>query len=112
MPPKEFDEKYEPRVWRCEECRRVLGVVMRVVIPGSSSIGPHRARRLWVFRVDRLDVDVPPAHVLWHAPRGLFKVHGVDQAHGVECSICGALNEWRISDESFRQLMSHYGGAR
>jgi len=98
MPPT-LDETYEPRLWRCDECRRVLGVVMR---------DTNRIRKLWVFRVDRHEDDVPKTFTLRSRPRGLFKVHGLNSCQGVECSICGALNEWTPSKEMFDALMSHY----
>jgi hypothetical protein len=99
MSPTTFDETYEPRLWRCDECRRVLGVVMRDV---------NRIRRLWIFWKDCSGDDVPAVPVLRKRPKGLFRVHGVDQCHGVECSRCGALNEWSISKESFNRLMLRY----
>jgi hypothetical protein len=98
MPPT-LDMTYIPRLWRCDECRRVLGVVMRDM---------NRIRRLYVFRVDRNDIDVPKSFTLWSRPRGLFKLHGLDSCHGIECSICGALTEWTPSKESFNVLMSHF----
>ena len=100
--PTKLDETYAPRPWRCGECRRVLGVVMR---------DASRIRRLWVFVLDRADNNIPPSNILFHAPRGLFKIHGADcvgRPGGIECSRCGALNDWRPSDESFDRLMSHY----
>lgn len=102
MPPIKLDETYEPRLWRCGECRRVLGVVMR---------DANRVRRLWVFRKHREDNDVPAGSILRQIPRGLFSEHGVDcipQPGGVECQRCGALNDWSMSNESFLLLMSHY----
>ena len=63
MPQTNFDETYDPRLWRCEECRRVLGVVMR---------DTNRVRRLWVFILDRSDNKVPPTAVLRNPPTGLF----------------------------------------
>ena len=106
MPPTSLDLSYEPRLWRCDECRRVLGVVMR---------GSNRIRRLWVFTLDRDDNNVPPLAVLHNPPKGLFRVHGADcisRPGGVECSICGALNDWELIDEAFERLMSHYHGRR
>lgn len=94
-----LDETYEPRLWRCEECRRVLGVVMR---------DASRVRKLWVFRVDRNDPDVPKNFTLFKRPRGLFRVHGLNSCDGVECSICGACNEWTPSKEAFDTLMGHF----
>ncbi len=84
MPPK-LDETYVPRPWRCGECRRVLGVVMR---------DTNRIRRLWVFSADRDENALPPTADLRRAPRGMFKVHAADSCDGVECSKCGALTEW------------------
>ncbi len=97
--PEKLDNTYEPRPWRCDECRQVLGVIMRDV---------NRARRLWVFRVDRSDADLPTTKDLRNPVKGLFKVHGVDQCAGVECSHCGALNEWSISKESLNKLLERY----
>ena len=93
--PQAFDESYEPRPWPCDECHRVLGVVMR---------DKNRVRRLWVFCADRDADQVPPTLTLRHAPRGMFKVHGVDSCHGIECSRCGAINAWSMSKESYLQL--------
>ncbi len=104
--PVSLDPTYEPRLWRCDECRRVLGVVMRDV---------NRIRRLWVFTLDCVDENVPPTAVLRNAPRGLFKIHGADEVSrpgGVECSHCGALNDWSMSKESWERLMSHYGAGK
>jgi len=100
MPRIRLDDTYEPRPWPCDECGHLLGVVMR---------DTNRARRLWVFRVDRSCCELPPTKMLQDPPRGLFKIHAVDQCHGVECSNCGALNEWTISRESYLKLVSYYG---
>lgn len=102
MPHPSLDETYQPRLWRCDECRRVLGVVMR---------DTNRIRRLWVFTLDRADNNLPPTEILRKPPKGLFKIHGADsitRPGGVECSNCGALNDWEISSEAFERLMSHY----
>ena len=99
--PQTIDETYEPRLWRCR-CGQVLGVVMR---------DTSRIRRLWVFTLDRHHNNVPPTEILRNPPKGLFRVHGVDcvsRPGGIECSVCGALNDWQPSQESFEKLMSHY----
>lgn len=100
--PVKFDETYEPRPWRCGECRTVLGVVMH---------DTDRVLRLWIFRMHKSDDQMPKTFTLHNAPRGLFSVHGVDnipRPGGVECQHCGALNDWAQSKESFLRLMSHY----
>jgi hypothetical protein len=102
MPTISLDDTYEPRPWACDECKHLLGVVMR---------DTNRVRRLWIFRSD-FDCTMPSAAILMRPPRGLFKVHGIDQAHGVECGNCGALNEWTISKESYLRLISYYGQAK
>lgn len=104
--PQTIDATYEPRLWRCEECRRVLGVVMR---------DTSRIRRLYVFAHDRADNNIPATDQLRNPPKGLFKIHGADsigRPGGVECSHCGALNDWQPSQESFERLMSHYAGRK
>jgi len=98
MPPT-FDETYEPRPWRCGECRRILGVVMRDV---------NRVRSLYVFQRDREDQGMPTVFTLRECPRGLFKLLGLHSCDGVECSICGARTEWTPSKESYERLMSHF----
>ena len=90
-----FDETYEPRLWRCDECRRVLGVVMR---------DTSRVRRLWVFWKDHADDQMPPTAKLRSMPRGMFRVHGVDWCQGVECGKCGARNRWDLSTELAAQF--------
>jgi len=99
MPPTTFDETYEPRAWTCGECRRILGVVMR---------DTSRVRRLWVFSFDRFGDDLPATSMLRNPPRGLFRVHGDYACDGVECSRCGAINEWAGNKESFDKLMERY----
>lgn len=92
-----LDDTYEPRPWSCEECNHLLGVVMR---------DTQRIRRLWVF-ANYMEC-LPSMPVLLHPPRGLFKIHGIDQCHGVECPSCGALNGWTMSKESYLRLVSYY----
>lgn len=102
MPRINTDETYEPRVWRCDECRRVLGVVMR---------DTSRVRRLWVFTLDIDERQIPPTAVLRNPPKGMFKIHGADSISrpgGVECSLCGVINEWTLSTEAYEKLMSNY----
>lgn len=102
-PRQSFDESYEPRVWACEECKTILGVVMR---------DTNRVRRVWVFTSHMQRENLPLTFFLRHPPRGLFVVHGADsipRPGGVECQYCGALNDWDMSKESFERLMSHYG---
>lgn len=100
--PQTMDQHYEPRKWCCQECKRVLGVIMR---------DANRVRRLYVFAIDRDGSNIPTKDVLFSMPRGLFKVLGVDSVSrpgGIECSRCGARNEWVPSSESFERLMEHY----
>lgn len=102
MPQTSIDETYEPRMWRCDECRRILGVVMR---------DTSRVRRLYVFSQHLPENKVPPTAVLRNPPRGLFRIHGLDcvsRPGGVECSHCGALNDWMPSQESYDRLMAHF----
>lgn len=100
MPPTtRFDLNYEPRKWRCEECGTILGVVMRDV---------KRIRRLWVFRLDRIDETMPSLEDLRTAPRGLYRVHGANDCQGVECCRCGAINGWNVIQESYDALMVRY----
>lgn len=94
--PVKLDETYEPRLWRCEECRRVLGVVMRDTL---------RIRRLWVFSKDRDESALPSTADLRRAPKGMFKVHAMNSSDGVECSNCGALTEWSMSKEALDRLL-------
>src|SRR5688572_18269501 len=104
MPPTNLDETYDPRPWRCDECRRVLGVVMRVITSGHG----RGLTKLWVFYTDRLETDMPTLTVLRTAPSGLYKLHGVDQCDGVECSNCGTLTYWSKYSDSLLKLLRHY----
>lgn len=99
----QFDLTYEPRKWRCDECRCILGVVMR---------DTKRIRRLWIFRLDRIDETMPPIEDLRSVPRGLYRVHGANDCQGVECGHCGAINEWSMNKESFDALMARYSQKR
>jgi len=97
---KIIDETYEPRPWRCDECRRVLGVVMR---------DTRHIRLLWVFAKCLEEINI---HAMINDLRdplcALFIVHGVTQCHGVRCGKCGSLNKWSMSQEAYLQLISHY----
>jgi hypothetical protein len=97
--PAKLDETYAPRPWACGECKCILGVVMR---------DTSRIRRLYVFFQYRTSETMPTKADLWMQPRRMFKVHGLNSCDGVECGVCGALNEWTPSQESFRVLMSHF----
>lgn len=107
MPPT-FDQSYQPRKWACEECHRVLGVVMRVQVLDRDPDSARFLSRLWVFREDKNAADVPDTLTLRSMPRGLYKVHAVDSCKGVECSQCGSLNAWSLNQKSFDVLMAHY----
>jgi hypothetical protein len=95
MPETTLDETYEPRPWQCEECRYVLGVVMR---------DTSRVRRLFVFFKAVVESDVPSKCDLFNRPRGMFIMHGTDWAQGVECPLCGARTEWALSTEIRERL--------
>lgn len=97
--PTGIDETYEPRPWRCGECRLVLGVVMR---------DTSRVRSLYLFFRARTDEQMPTARELFDRPRGLIKSHGIHSEQGEECPLCGARTEWTPSKESFDKLMSHF----
>jgi len=100
--PATVDQTYEPRVWRCDECNTILGVVMR---------DTNRVRRLWVFTSHIQRRELPSVIFLRNPPRGLFSIHGADRIPrpgGVQCQYCGALNDWEQSKESFAKLMEHY----
>lgn len=98
MPHPSLDETYLPRTWACQECTHILGVVMR---------DSNRIRRLWVFSHARHCEDIPPVPTLQSAPTGMYLVHGLNSGK-VQCTHCGALNEWTPSDEAFQRLMEHY----
>jgi hypothetical protein len=95
-----FDPSYEPRHWRCERCRHILGVVMR---------DQRRVRHLWIFGTLRTDETVPPTVILLHAPRGLFSVHAADQCD-VECAGCGQINCWDLSKDALYELLRRRAG--
>ena len=100
MPPTIFDETYDPRPWRCSKCKQNLGVVMR---------DANRIRRLWVFITSLRDSQMPTTLEMRNTQlRGIFRSHGVNSCEGVECSICGAMNEWSINEESYHQLVLHH----
>jgi len=104
-----IDPTYRPRVWRCDECRNILGVVLRDV---------NRVRRLWVLRIQTPDEEfvlsnevgiLASAQSPRHAHLGPWSVHGMD-AGFVGCDICGAIQEWRISTEAMKDMLESARG--
>jgi hypothetical protein len=99
-----IDRTYAPRWYRCEECQRVLGVVLR---------DTSRVRRLYVFLRDRTDKDLPAMRSILeeierrgHAMPPIFRIYDLDQGD-VGCGKCGAVHEWRMSKEA---LEAHLRG--
>lgn len=100
MPATIFDLTYDPRPWRCAKCHQVLGVVMR---------DTNRIRRLWVFILCLRDSQMPTMFEMRNTQlRGIFRSHGVNSCEGVECSMCGSMNEWSIKEESYLELVLHH----
>ena len=104
-----IDATYEPRLWRCEECRTLLGYVLR---------NSNRVRRLWILRVQRqdgayiLDKDliIMAANSQRHDCQGLWSVRGIDSAQGVGCNTCGSLQAWHASEEAIVDLIRRLRG--
>lgn len=101
-----FDPTDPPRPLACSHCRWIYGVVMQHRTAGK------RIPRLWVFveAYDRVD-SLPSKMVLQGGVRNLYRIHGLDQAQGIECSHCGCLNQWNRKLESYVRLMKIYGAA-
>jgi hypothetical protein len=96
-----IDESYLPRLYRCEECRSILGVVLR---------NKNRVRRLFVFLRYRVhEDDIPPTEILIREAQrptrrhSIYNVHNMDQGC-VECGHCHAIQEWRMSPEALDEL--------
>jgi len=96
-----FDPSYIPRPKHCKDCNHILGVVMRF---DDNRIG--LSRKLFIFN-NAIEV-LPDVDVLMDVKRGMYKIHGLDSCDGIECSNCGALNSWSLSDEAMRNLMRHF----
>ncbi len=98
-----FDETYRPRPLACKQCGWIIGVVMRVKKTTT------KVRRLWVFTFAR-DANTIPPTVQLQSPhwRSLFRVHGMDQCDGVECTHCGELTPWSMSMEAYLRLLNYY----
>lgn len=102
MPPITLDETYHPRPFACDECKAIIGVVMRDV---------NHHRRLWVFRLSKKAEEMPTKDSIFSQHRYLFSIHGLECASrpgGIECSYCGAITDWMPSNESFEKLMGHF----
>jgi hypothetical protein len=104
-----IDPTYAPRLWRCEECRAVLGVVLR---------DSDRVRRLWVFRIQVRDAASVPtneemidsAGSVEHAGlQSRWRVRAMDSGI-VGCDFCESLQEWHISDEAMLDLIRQVQG--
>lgn len=97
-----IDERYNPRLWYCDHCKYVLGVVMR---------NANKVRLLWVLSKHTPVLELPAMTILQSPVRGLYSLHGVasvPEPGGVECQHCGALNNWTPSKEAFELLMRNY----
>lgn len=105
-----IDQTYQPRLWHCEECRAVLGVVLR---------DDDRVRRLWVQRVQarsaasmQKEIDIiisagPTKHM--SLMRDRWRVMAMDSGI-VGCDFYGSLQEWHISDEAMLNLIRRVKG--
>jgi hypothetical protein len=96
-----IDSSYMPRLYACEECRCILGVVLR---------NKNKVRRLFVFRRHRTSADdVPACDVLMkeaeHPTRrhSIYNIHNMDQG-SIECGNCHAIQEWMMSQEALDEL--------
>lgn len=101
-----IDATYTPRLYRCEECRCILGVVLR---------NRNHVRRLFVFRKWHLNEDSLPSAVTMiqeaeHPTRkhSIYNVHNMDQG-AVECGQCHAVQEWKMSPEALDDLHQRRG---
>lgn len=99
-----IDPTYQPRLWRCDECRNILGIVLR---------DQNRVRRLWVLRIQTPDETtingqlpglILIAQGVRHARYSPFLVYGMD-AGNVGCNACSSVQEWRASDEALFDLI-------
>ncbi len=107
QPSSVFDASYKPRPLACKKCGWIIGIVMRV------KTTTHNVRRLWVFTFAR-DANTIPPTVQLQSPhrRSLFRVHGMDQCDGVECTHCGELTPWSMSMEAYLRLLNYYQRSR
>lgn len=104
-----IDPTYKPRIWRCEECRTILGIVLR---------NSYRVRSLWILRVQIKDGALEPtkdqilreANSIQHDHGGLFLVRSIDSAQGVGCNTCGSLQEWYANEEAMIDLIRRMRG--
>jgi hypothetical protein len=110
-----IDQTYQPRAWQCEECRAVLGYVLRDV---------NRVRRLWVLRrpqvpnmisavagVEPLPVSVIFYHagLVRYSTSSLFQVRGMDSGE-VGCPGCGSVQRWDPSLEAMEDMIRQSRG--
>jgi len=103
-----IDRSYKPRIWRCEECRAILGIVLR---------DSDRCRRLWVLRVQRQADDL----ALLAAEQSIFdsaeSVHHdllwrvMDMDSGcIGCDFCGSSQTWYPTIEILRECIQRLRG--
>lgn len=98
-----IDPTYEPRPWRCEECRQILGFVLR---------DANRVRRLWVLRIQLGSAATLPegaavitcAKDINHKLLSRWRVRAMDSGD-VDCDHCGSIQEWHTSEESLVDLI-------
>ena len=85
-------DTYEPRLWLCNECGFVLGVVLR-----DSS----RRAELNVFRNGMHIVNVKQIGDLHKVTYATIIRDG-----DVTCATCGARRTWRMSDQAMDDLLA------
>ena len=105
-----IDPTYQPRLWLCEECRAVLGIVLR---------DGDRVRRLYVLRVQIKTSKSWPSDIdaIFEAESAehyklqkiRWRVMAMDSGI-VGCDFCGSLQEWHISDEAMLSLIRQVRG--
>ena len=102
-----IDPTYLPRIYRCEECRHILGVVLR---------DSRRIRRLWVLR-EQLPSEsnfldnymIRQSVTNSQGSRSIWRICGMDSGW-IKCDHCNAVQEWRASEEALVDLLQRIGG--
>ncbi|MGA2490209.1 MAG: hypothetical protein ABSF99_08485 [Anaerolineales bacterium] len=104
-----IDRTYKPRIWYCEECRAILGYVLRDC---------NRMRRLWVLREqlkgrwtfpfdDQFIFD--NAESDGHFSPGIWRVRELDSGT-IGCDFCGSLQTWYPTLDTLREYLRKLRG--
>lgn len=94
-----IDNNYEPRLWLCNECGFVLGVVQQ---DNSQRPGSYLRYKLAILRNGCHISNIGQLGDLRNVATAARLIEGGD----VSCGMCGAVRRWLMSDQALEDLIT------